>query len=113
MKLGELAILQDFPESNVALGKDQPEYQTLYADEAGDTFYTYKLTLRARAYVLLTGKMWLYQRTFNKPFQPIYPAILNPWKPKQDHRKAVVGAVALVLIPVLVAVLVTGRVLGW
>ena len=76
-----------FPEVNVVIAKDQPEYKPLPsyvgwldADKSlhGVTF-CWKLTWRERLSILLRGKIWHSVMTFNKPLQPV---LLQTEKPK-------------------------------
>lgn len=65
----------DFPESNLNVGKDQPEYLNLPAyvyplDPRYRLVFCWKLTLRERFKLLFTGKIWHSVLTFRKPLQP-------------------------------------------
>ncbi len=73
-----------FKEVNVTLGKGQPEYQELpaqYNDDLTEAPFTfcYELDESELAQIAKTGRIWLKQLTFKKPFQPIQPTIYNPF----------------------------------
>jgi hypothetical protein len=61
-----------FPEHNVVLGAQQPEYLPLPAHRSpdGHVVTCWKLTWRERFKVLFVGKVWSHQLTFNRPLQP-------------------------------------------
>lgn len=64
----------NFPEQNIALAKDQDEYNTLpifwNTKEASATF-AFQLDEAELAEIQKTGVIWLKQLTFGRPFQPI------------------------------------------
>lgn len=64
----------EFPEQNLIIAKDQPEYMPLPAhlvrDQEGTVIFCWQLTLRERLQVLLTGKIWQQVLTFNQALQP-------------------------------------------
>ena len=67
--------LIEFPEHNVVIAKDQPEYRPLPAyavpgDPRGLIVCCWKLNWRHRLKVLLTGKLWHQILTFRQPLQP-------------------------------------------
>lgn len=78
----------DFPERNKVYGKDQKEYQPLYAftddtvikDEEGDkwkdpqgnTVSCWSLSFWERIRLLFTGKIWVCLLSFHKPLTPSY-----------------------------------------
>jgi hypothetical protein len=70
----------EFKQSNLTFAKNQPEYLPLPAhrDNAGTVTTCWGLTFRERMRVLLTGKFFLQQMTFNQPLQPIRPTADNP-----------------------------------
>ncbi len=71
----------DFKGSNVVFAKDQPQYLQLpaHVDRVnGVVTSCWKLTWKERLKVLITGKMFISQLTFNKALQPISPAVNNP-----------------------------------
>lgn len=53
--------------------KDQPEYLQLpaFRDEYGAVTMRWKLTIRERLRILLSGDLWLSVLTFNNPLQPV------------------------------------------
>jgi len=61
-----------FPEQTHVLGKDQPEYQPLpvHMTPDGTAVSCWRLSWRERLYLLVTGRLWLMQLTFNQPLQP-------------------------------------------
>ena len=69
-----------FKEANVVYAEDQPEYLPLPVHKtfSGEVTSCWKLTLKERLKVLLTGKFWLSQMTFNQPLQPQLPTIDKP-----------------------------------
>lgn len=75
----------DFPEQNAVLAKDQPEYLPLpvhrVEEPEGRVISCWQLTVRERLAVLITGRLWLTQMTFNTPLQPQLPQINSPFKP--------------------------------
>jgi len=66
-----------FPESNVMLAENQPEYNQLpiYRFENGDNVSCWKLSLKERIILLFTGKLWISMKTFNNKPMPILPTI--------------------------------------
>ncbi len=62
-----------FDGCNREYAKDQPEYLPLPAHQTEDGRVTscWKMNLRERLIVLLTGRMYLTAFTFNKPLQPL------------------------------------------
>ena len=71
-----------FPEHNIELGKDQPQYNSLpahvdYKSAACGMTFKVKLTFRQRLKLLFTGSIWIQQLTFGKPFQPIKAGLNN------------------------------------
>lgn len=67
----------DFPERNVEIAKDQPEYRTLPAyinpdDPHGERITCWRFTWRERLRVLFGGRLWCSVWTFNQPLQPLY-----------------------------------------
>lgn len=77
-------ISADFPQRNVELGKDQPEYETLFAHV--DTSVPerpvtscFELTDEEVAEIVATRKIWHSQWTFGSPYQPIRMSTQNPF----------------------------------
>jgi len=67
----------DFPERNVEIAKDQPQYRTLPAfvdtnTAEGVMVTCWQLSWRDRLAVLVTGKLWASVWTFSQPLQPLY-----------------------------------------
>jgi len=63
-----------FKEQNTVFAKDQKEYDPLpahrYGDAQGRIACCWKLSMRERLSVLLTGKVWHQILTFDQPLQP-------------------------------------------
>jgi hypothetical protein len=80
-------ILAHFPEVNLVVAKDQPQYQPLpayrYLGPEGRLCCCWKLSWRERAYVFLTGTIWHQVLTFNTPLQP---QLLSVEKPDMGDR---------------------------
>lgn len=77
--VGYLSIV-DFPERNVEIAKDQPQYQTLpaYVDSKEGTITScWELTPEQIAEVGRTGKIWLRVLTFGNPLQPVLLSVLK------------------------------------
>lgn len=72
----------EFPEQNIVIAKDQPEYIPLPANvnviESGRVVTCWQMSLAERIKALLTGKVWLSQLTFNMPLQPVRLDIEKP-----------------------------------
>lgn len=71
-----------FPESNLVVAEDQPEYLPLpaFADtQKGIMTFCWELSWSERISLLLTGKLWHQVMTFNRPLQP---QLLSVDKPK-------------------------------
>lgn len=70
----------EFPQVNVRLAEDQPEYETLpvyHNYKEGTITYCFELDNDELEQVGKTGKIWLKQKTFNTPMQPIYGSCLK------------------------------------
>jgi hypothetical protein len=61
-----------FPQANLLLGDDQPEYLLLPAHRAADGVFTtcWELDDQELEVVLKTKRIWSQQLTFGGPFQP-------------------------------------------
>jgi hypothetical protein len=75
----------DFPQANVTYALDQPEYLPLPAkrEENGMVTSCWQLTWRERFKILFSGRLYIWQLTFNQPLQPIRPDValyLDPYK---------------------------------
>ena len=75
----------DFPQRNVELAKDQPEYETLYShvdQSRPETPVTccFDLTDEEIEEIVRTRKIWHTQWTFGHPFQPISMTTSNPFQ---------------------------------
>ncbi|WP_372934960.1 hypothetical protein [Mariniphaga sediminis] len=72
-----------FPEVNVMLAKDQPEYETLpvhvdITDKTVPATMCFELSEEEKNQVAETGQLWFTQLTFGGHFQPIRMSILKP-----------------------------------
>ena len=77
-----------FKEVNTVYGANQSEYKPLPAYKLdtpqGEVVVCFKLSVRERLKMLLTGRMWLISYTFNKPLLPLLPLADSPIvKPKK------------------------------
>lgn len=61
-----------FPESNVEIAKDQPEYNTLPAlvRDSGEVVICWQLSPEEIARINETGQIWQTMLTFGMPLQP-------------------------------------------
>lgn len=64
----------------VIYAKDQPEYLPLpaYRMEDGNVVTLWKFSWKERLRLLLTGKLWHEQLTFNHPLQPTRMSVACP-----------------------------------
>lgn len=81
--------LVEFPEVNVVIAKDQPEYRPLPCHRVpkstkGEIICCWQLDWKARIKVLFTGKLWHSVWTFNDMLQP---QLLLCDKPKMNNEK--------------------------
>lgn len=75
--------LVEFPEQNIVLAKDQPQYRPMPAfralhDPEGRLVCCWRLRWIDRLRVLCTGRVWHHVLTFNQPLQP---QLLSATKP--------------------------------
>lgn len=75
--------LIEFPEQTTIFAKDQPQYLPLPAhvyenDAEGKIAFCWRLTLKERLLLLLTGKLWHHVLTFNQPLQPQMLSLAKP-----------------------------------
>ncbi len=70
----------EFKQQNCIYGKNQPGYIPLPAHKDVDGIVTsyWKLSILERWTLLLTGRMYWQQHTFNDPLQPVKPSVSNP-----------------------------------
>lgn len=70
----------EFPEHNMVIAKDQPEYQPLpaFVNET-ETISCWRLTFWERLKLLVTGQLWLRQMNFGRPLQPQLPTLDCPF----------------------------------
>ena len=64
--------LIEFPEQNVVIAKNQPEYLPMpaYKTKDGRVICCWKLSIKERLRLLFSGKLWHHILTFNYPLQP-------------------------------------------
>lgn len=64
----------------IVFAKDQPEYQPLpaYRDDDGTVLTRWRLSWKERLRIFLTGDLYLFQLTFNRPLQPISLQVEKP-----------------------------------
>lgn len=75
----------EFPEQNVVLGKDQPEYTPLPAfSHAGEVITCWELTPREIEELIKTRRFWMRTLTFEGLFQPIIPQVESPFTPATE-----------------------------
>lgn len=62
-----------FDEANTVYAKNQPEYLPLPAHKTEDGMVTscWRLSLKERIRMLITGRVYVMQLTFNRPLQPL------------------------------------------
>lgn len=82
-------VLPSSPEIvETVLAKDQPQYKplpvanVLYSDGVESMISCYRLTLRERLAILLSGKVWLELLTFGEKLQPQKLYLREPFKSK-------------------------------
>lgn len=84
----------DFPESNMILAKDQPQYNQLpiFLDKGkpeGVMVSCWHMSIRERLILLFTGRLWVSVMTFHNPLQPLLfgtkkSDIFETYKVKQE-----------------------------
>ena len=70
----------EFPEVNLRIAEDQPQYETLpvlHNRTEGTITYCFELDHDELEQVGKTGRIYLKQKTFNGPMQPIYGTCLK------------------------------------
>lgn len=70
----------EFPEANIKIAENQPEYETLPAlhdPDEGSIVYCFQLSEEEKKQVIETGRIWIKQLTFNRPMQPIGTSCLK------------------------------------
>lgn len=83
-------ITVKFEEANAAWGAGQKEYRPLPAhkvpgDPQGQTVFCWKLGLRERLRVLVTGCIWHSVLTFKLPLQPQMLSVEKPMMRKPEQ----------------------------
>jgi len=71
----------EFPEHNLVLAKNQPQYTPLpcHRTELGEIISCWKPTWRERVAILFGAKLWHWQLTFGHPFQPTVLTLEHPF----------------------------------
>jgi hypothetical protein len=71
-----------FKQQNIVFAEDQPQYLPLpaYRTRDGEVTTCWKLTWWDRLCLLVTGRLWLRQLTFNESLQPQLPSVEHPFK---------------------------------
>lgn len=73
-----------FKEQNIIFAEHQDNYWPLPAlvkkDNYGTVMTCWKMSFKERLKVLLTGKIWVYEASFNKPLTPIFLSTNNKEK---------------------------------
>lgn len=80
----------DYPEANLALAKDQPEYNTLYVHvdvkrPERQMITEYELTQDEIDKIVQTRKIWHSQYTFGDKFQPTLIMVDKPFINPVEH----------------------------
>lgn len=72
----------EFPQVNLHLGEDQPEFQTLpaYHDGEGRVIACFKPSPEELAEIQRTGVIWYEQHCFDRPFQPMMIFAKSPFE---------------------------------
>lgn len=83
--------LIEFPEQNVVVAKDQPQYRPMPAhklkdDVSGRVVFCWKLTPEEIEAVVKTGEIWHTVMTFNQPLQPQLLTVEKPELPQQENK---------------------------
>jgi hypothetical protein len=74
----------DFPQANIAIAKDQPQYRTLYAhlavsDPMRRATCCMRLTPEEIEEINKTGCLWITQCTFGNPYAPLHMDTKSPF----------------------------------
>lgn len=81
----------DFPEANLALAKDQPEYQTLYVffNRLASPFFPmtccFELDEKEIEQIVKTKRLFFTQSTFGRGYSPINMNLENPFLAEHDN----------------------------
>lgn len=72
----------EFPEQNMVLAKDQPEYLPLpvHRTDAGQVISCWQLGWWERVRLFWSGRLWLRQLTFGGLSQPLLPQVNYPFE---------------------------------
>lgn len=73
----------EFKEVNLRIAENQPEYETLpvhvdFEDHKTPITMCFELDEEERKQVAETGRIWIKQLTFGKPFPPILMSFMKP-----------------------------------
>lgn len=71
-----------FKEANVTFAENQPEYLPLPAFRSADglVITCWRLSWMERIKLLMTGRLWLLNLTFNQPLQPVMLQVKYPFE---------------------------------
>ena len=86
-----------FPENNIILAEDQPEYEPApayyaHGDSHGALTYCWKLSFMDRVSILFTGRIWHQILTFGLPVQPQLLTVKKPHMPPTASVNSRAGA---------------------
>lgn len=75
----------EFPQVNLPLGKDQPQYETLFVHHDKERVEQpmtscFELNDEEIAEIIATRRIWHEQWTFGNAFQPIRMSTQNPYQ---------------------------------
>ena len=69
----------EFKHQNIVFAKDQPEYTPLPAlkieSPKGEVISCWKMSMKERLKVIITGRVWLSLMSFNKPLTPSFISV--------------------------------------
>lgn len=91
--------ITDFPQSNLRLAEDQPEYQTLFvhvAEEIAGIPYYFRFGLDDHeiAEIIRTKAVWGSQLTFGKKFNPMFLYSSSPFEPELQPQESYLDALS-------------------
>ncbi len=72
----------EFPQQTQVLAKDQPQYDPLpvhFDPHTGACVACFELSAEERKVIAEGGKLWLWQYTWGRPFQPVALTTDDPW----------------------------------
>jgi len=80
----------EFDGANTVFAKDQPEYLPLPAHRTADgmVITCWQFTWFERFKILLFGRMWFSQLTFNQLLQPQRPSVERPFHTEDQPKES-------------------------